>query len=455
MTRTRLGARFGRLLLSLILGSSLLMFGVQSTAHAASSVDMHMHGGGGLTFVFYFEMNPASTLPKNSDGYYVVTMPTSVNGVSKATTGLDGSATLEYVEVYNGATLVDTIQGPDIRHRNYHYASLMDDGSMEEGVFQSNTGTINFWYERDYDEPTVTFYIDAGKAVYGNYIPDIAGLFEFEVYEFYGTDAQVLVATGTNNALGIINLDGILISVAGWHTYTVVEKNGGALTWDYDTSEYEVTINVLREGQALIIDSIDYVGGEIIFVNEYTPLPYIPVATVLITAQKTVEGANINQVTGWFDFVILDADEDVVAEGTNDSLGNVIFTSMEFYEAGTYDFTMKETNPDGNGWTNDKTVYNVRVDVVEQINNPDDPNDDTLSAIVRYYLPGSDNPLNEVIFNNIYDPGTPSPVEPILGPPVLPKTFDNLLTGLVVVGLLAAAGTALSFSERKPRKSQS
>lgn len=157
--------------------------------------------------------------------------------------------------------------------------------------------------------------------------------------------------------------------------YTITEKAGGHVDVTNDPNPaftFEVTVTRDNAGNvtANVTNVQDYVKGTPLhtFTNTYTYTPPIipdpdPIFAAPV-AKKILEGRAL--VAGEFSFELLENGK-VVSTGTNDADGNVVFSDIEFTEAGTHIYTMREigAGTTAAGVTYDATTYQVTADVVE------------------------------------------------------------------------------------------
>lgn len=157
--------------------------------------------------------------------------------------------------------------------------------------------------------------------------------------------------------------------------YTITEKAGGHADVANDPNPaftFEVTVTRGNDGNvtARVTNVQDYVKGTPLrtFTNTYTYTPPIipdpdPIFAAPV-AKKILEGRAL--VAGEFSFELLENGK-VVSTGTNDADGNVVFSDIEFTEAGTHIYTMREigAGTTAAGVTYDATTYQVTADVVE------------------------------------------------------------------------------------------
>jgi hypothetical protein len=173
---------------------------------------------------------------------------------------------------------------------------------------------------------------------------------------------------------------------------------------------------------------------------------------VELTARKVVQGTTLDLVVGAFEFVILDEDDNIVSTGTNNAAGVVLFDPIVFdgdTEPGTYIFTVKETNLDGNNWTIDKSVYVVEIEISIDVLNPDNPADDILVDDTTIYL--DDEEVDAMVFTNIYDPKDPSekPLPPVTEKGKTPGTGINYIAALASIGVSLTIGAAVLTYRRR------
>ena len=157
--------------------------------------------------------------------------------------------------------------------------------------------------------------------------------------------------------------------------YTITEKAGGHADVTNDPNPaftFEVTVTRDNAGNvtANVTNVQDYVKGTPLrtFTNTYTYTPPIvpdpdPIFAAPV-AKKILEGRAL--VAGEFSFELLENGK-VVSTGTNDADGNVVFSDIEFTEAGTHIYTMREigAGTTAAGVTYDATTYQVTAYVVE------------------------------------------------------------------------------------------
>ncbi len=202
-----------------------------------------------------------------------------------------------------------------------------------------------------------------------------------EEFTFHVLENGKVVATGTNDSEGNITFGEIIYTEAGAHTYTVSEVAGNLGGITYDTTSYEVTVDVVDNLDGTLTAITTYPQNGIVFNNTYK----VTSTTIQLTGTKTLTGRTLKD--GEFTFHVTEGDE-VVATGTNDSEGHITFGEIIYTEAGTHTYTVTEVAGNLGGITYDTNTYEVTVDVVDNL-------DGTLTAAASY-------PENGIVFNNTY-----------------------------------------------------
>jgi len=231
-------------------------------------------------------------------------------------------------------------------------------------------------FKNAYSTGSTTVTLEGTKNLAGKELTD--DMFSFAVYDENGE----IVSTGTNKADGSITFSEIILSSAGIYNYTVSEVDSGAGGITYDGTEYAITVEVADNGDGILSATVNSPESGLVFNNEYTT----DSAAVSFTGTKNLTGKSLE--AGVFSFVVKDADEEIVATGTNEADGTIVFDEIGFTKPGTYTYTVSELNSGAGGIAYDEIEYTVTVEV-------EDKGDGTLSATVNY-------PESGLVFNNKY-----------------------------------------------------
>ena len=103
----------------------------------------------------------------------------------------------------------------------------------------------------------------------------------------------------------------------------------------------------------------------LIFNNYHFMTKSMHYALATITGTKTLTGGNLE--AGEFRFGLYDSSGTLIETKTNDASGNITFRTIPYYTAGTYSYTVKEINEQGENTVSDieydPSVYTVTVNV--------------------------------------------------------------------------------------------
>ena len=326
--------------------------------------------------------------------------------------------------------------------------SLSVESNPAQGALFSFTNTYNVDLEES--SPTGEGGITITKNLDGRNLND--GEFTFELVDQNNT----VVATGTNDANGTVELDTVKFTEPGNFTYTIREAKGSLGGVDYDAVQYKATATVTDNGDGTLkvewsfADASNNGLGEnasITFNNTYTAQP----TSVSLGTGKLIEGRAL--AAGEFTFKLTDADGNEISTATNEENGAVTFDTITYDTPGDYTYTITEVVPqdtdpftDGiqnNGVTYDESVYNATVKVT-------DNGKGNLTAQISYSTEDGAAPL----FVNTYT----APAESEQGTDDgglfgMAKTGDFMggMMAVIAAVIVAAAGGA-AYALRKMRR---
>ena len=152
--------------------------------------------------------------------------------------------------------------------------------------------------------------------------------------------------------------------------------------------------------------------------------------SVILEGTKNLTGKDLTE--GMFEFKVVDKDNNVVSKGKNDKDGNIYFAVINYTEAGTYTYKVKEVVGELGGITYDTTVFEVIVTVVDNGNGQ-------LVATVNY-------PKGGIEFSNKYT--KKNVINTTTNKNNTPKTGDNGY-GYILGIVLLAVGALLINNKRK------
>jgi len=280
---------------------------------------------------------------------------------------------------------------------------VADNGNGEMTVTPFNFSGAGTIFTNVYGS-TGSVVLNATKEANGDSLTD--GQFEFAVQNEFG----VIVATGTNDAAGNITFSPISYTNAdvGTHNYTVLETSVGGNGWTPSSVVYNVSVQVVDNGDGTLTATPTYPTSDVIFINTFDSE-----ASIALSGRKATVGSPLAANT--FSFAVMDENGTVVSTGTNDANGDILFSAIPYRtdDVGTHNYTIVEKPTGGVSWQTDGTVFNVSVNVaIVNINTVD-----TLVATATYPA--------DVVFTNTFIP-------PPAGSLTISKSFSGLPSGFDV-----------------------
>ncbi len=265
-----------------------------------------------------------------------------------------------------------------------------NNGTLEPTVTyekDGDTSPTEIVFTNTYTPTPATLALDVTKNIFGDVKPD-----NYSGYSFGFTLANAADHDNIGAALPSTttltmdkgdfdsgytqtkSFDAITFDRPDTYVFTVKE-NKGAYKFDYDESEYTVTVKVVDNNGTLAVTSTTYekdgvpTTDGIKFTNTYTPTP----AELTITVNKTIAGENVLPNSYNFDFVLKSTDSSAttsetqtitINEDNRNAKHTVDFTTLTFPEIGKYSYTVSETS-EYTGFTADRSIQTVSFDVNE------------------------------------------------------------------------------------------
>ena len=200
-----------------------------------------------------------------------------------------------------------------------------------------------------------------------------AGEFEFDLFD---DKTNKVVETVTNDADGNINFAELTFDKAGSYKYHIVEKKANTTEKGvtYDANPVGVTVTVTADAEGKLSAAVAYENDDKTFENTYAPKKTsAPIEVTKVLTGRTLKADE-------FEFVLKnDADGSEVQKVKNTADGKVAFAPIEYTAAGTYKYTIVETNA---GQTIDGVTYDsLEVKVTVEVT---DDGEGNLTANVTY-----------------------------------------------------------------------
>ena len=279
--------------------------------------------------------------------------------VRKGTTGTEGKLILRGLPA--GSFIIRETYAPEGYNLDKSDHTLFVEKTDDTTVVSVDGKTgddANFISLENYKEgeyaPT-SVVLQAHKILEGKNLEE--GLFTFELKNEDGETIQ----TKKNDLEGNVVFDEIEFNQPGEYHYTIQEVSGDEAGIIYDKNIIRVAVHVEdKEGYGRLTATPEYVGGSQTFTNTYQAAP----RSVLLEAQKVLEGKELK--AGDFSFNLKDESGNVLQTKTNDAQGKVYFDSIEYTEAGLYQYTIEEVKGNLAGVTYDSHVIDVTVTVEDK-----------------------------------------------------------------------------------------
>lgn len=156
------------------------------------------------------------------------------------------------------------------------------------------------------------------------------------------------------------NFGDITFKEPGEYTFEISETKGNIERIGYDSHVTTISVEVTDNTEGKLVVATPTVGGEMVFKNTYTPAP----VTATLQGTKVMNGRDLKD-TDKFNFTIEGTNnapmpQITIVENHKDSIS---FAPITYTEAGTYEYTIRETGGTIASVTNDSGVVRATVNV--------------------------------------------------------------------------------------------
>lgn len=186
--------------------------------------------------------------------------------------------------------------------------------------------------------------------------------FEFELTSEGDAPMPESATTTVTEGKTAINFGEITYTEPGTYVYKVSEKNAGqiidGITYSKNVAEITVTVTPDKKGE--LSAEVKVTSGEKVFENTYATNSVESSVTDKIEVTKTLTGRALAE--GEFSFELREIkgkDSELIETVKNDANGNVVFSPIEYTEAGEHTYTLREIKGNAGGITYDETVYTI------------------------------------------------------------------------------------------------
>lgn len=226
-----------------------------------------------------------------------------------------------------------------------------------DGTLSADVHKDALEFENSYEAGAAMVQLSFAKTLSDRPTALAAGEFQFQLKD----DQGKVVATASNDAAGNVTFPRMAFGEAGTYTYEVSEVVGSAAGVTYDAGVRKVTIKVADDGKGYLVAETS-VDGDTTFTNTYKAESVSYSVSQDVKVSKTLTGRDLG--AGEFDFELVENGK-VVATAHNDAKGKVNFDALEYDEAGTHTYVVREAKGSLDGVTYDASEYVVTVSVTD------------------------------------------------------------------------------------------
>ena len=226
-----------------------------------------------------------------------------------------------------------------------------------DGTLSADVHKDALEFENSYEAGAAMVQPSFAKTLSGRPTALTDGEFQFQLKD----EQDNVVATASNDAAGTVTFPRMVFGEAGTYTYEVSEVVGSAAGVTYDAGVRKVTIKVADNGEGYLVAETS-VDGDTTFTNTYKAAPVSYGVTQDVKVSKTLTGRDLR--AGEFEFELVE-NGNVVATASNDAEGNVNFDALEYDEAGTHTYVVREAKGGLGGVTYDASEHVVTVSVTD------------------------------------------------------------------------------------------
>ena len=226
-----------------------------------------------------------------------------------------------------------------------------------DGTLSADVRKDALEFENSYEAGAAMVQLSFAKTLSGRPTALTDGEFQFQLKDEQGN----VVATASNDAAGTVTFPRMAFGEAGTYTYKVSEVAGSAAGVTYDAGVRTVTIKVTDDGKGYLVAETS-VDGDTTFTNTYKAESVSYSVSQDVKVSKTLTGRDLR--AGEFEFELVE-NGNVVATASNDAEGNVNFDALEYDEAGTHTYVVREAKGSLGGVTYDASEHVVTVSVTD------------------------------------------------------------------------------------------
>ncbi len=272
------------------------------------------------------------------------------------------------------------------------------DGKLETAITMTDANAVSktdIEFVNTYKAAATKVTFEAEKTLEGKEL--VADQFAFELYTANENFAIIgnAVETKKNDANGNVIFSELTFDTAGTYYYVIKEVIGTEKGVTYDTTVYNIAVEVTDDGSGQLDSSVTVNGtidAPITFENTYKAAA----VTVTFEALKLLDGRTLE--ADEFEFELYKADANGKKQGSaiqvkkNGADGKILFDAIEYTAVIDQNYIIVEKMGDKGGVTYDTAEYLIKVEVTD---------DGSGQLKAKVFVNGSEN--TDINFNNTYE----------------------------------------------------
>ena len=278
----------------------------------------------------------------------------------------EGTARLAFIDELH--TVKEPVHGnptgtaTDVLNPKWNNTSAKSNAT-EVDVHLGNNGKISYKYDMTPTKVDTKTDFGLTKVLEGREWTG-TDAFEFELSATSENSAPMPASTTAIVTMrdAAINFGKITYTEPGTYVYKVSEKNAGqtidGITYSKNVARITVTVTPNKKGELSAV--VKVTSGEAEFKNTYATDSVESSVTSKIKVTKVLTGRDLKD--GEFSFELREikgVDSELIETVKNDANGNVVFSPIEYTEAGEHAYTLREIKGNAGGITYDETVYTI------------------------------------------------------------------------------------------------
>ncbi len=240
--------------------------------------------------------------------------------------------------------------------------SIKDNGDGTLLVEASNNEALKI--VNNYKAEATSVELDFTKTIIDKSDSFTSGEYSFTITDNEGKAIDIQTLSFDKNTGN--TLDGkfspLEFTEAGTYKYTISEVKGDQNGMTYDEKTYAVVITITDNYETAKLESSVAIEGDLSFTNIYKAAE---TTEIEFEIEKQIIGLDTQLKPAEFEFVLSDENDNVVDTASILGTGKTALGHIVYEKAGSYTYTITETNTKLANFIYDETIYKVTVEVVD------------------------------------------------------------------------------------------